>query len=447
MDISLAYQYAGMFAWNDTNFDNFMDISAASLGDSELTHYWMPIDVESVSFTTPGEGWGNLNATDSEYRPVDETIDFGVTFSNVTGEVYPFGVRSYFDWYEGAYYGSDFSEFDERPTECLTEEFSIDVHFTGDVNETGGSNTAEVKFDITVGDWEMDFPSATNPLEGRSLAVAFYSDLTILTSGGMTANATYIDDYGQTVTNDQAASSYNFTMASGLSDVALMSLGGAPYTWSKNTSMPVTVDAQTVPLDAFSAIYVSGGGHSATTFSIASTQFFTVIGFPQWDGWAVTVDPVFVAYISGGTTDIAGPSITSVARDPIGPTSSDSVTVSCDIQDITGVSSATLQYRVDSGSWTNVTMTQSGNTWSGTIPAQADGASVIYRIVAYDGVGNEAVSGENSFSVSDTATTTEPTTTPTGPGPGPVEGSILFVYGGFGVLVLVVVILAVKRRK
>ncbi|MFX1485122.1 MAG: hypothetical protein ACFFCP_18230, partial [Promethearchaeota archaeon] len=36
MDVNLAYEYAGMFAWNDTNSDNFMDISAAHLGDAEL---------------------------------------------------------------------------------------------------------------------------------------------------------------------------------------------------------------------------------------------------------------------------------------------------------------------------------------------------------------------------------------------------------------------------
>jgi hypothetical protein len=658
MDVNLAYQYAGMFAWNDTNLDNFMDISAASLSDSELTHYWMPIDVESVSFTTPGEAWGNFNPTDSVYRQMNETIDFGVTFTNVTGEVYPFGERTYFDWYEDAYYGSDFSDFDERPTECLTEEFSIDVHFTGAVNETDDTGIAEVKFDITVGDWDMYTPGGDNALEGRSLAVAFYSDIAIQTSGGLTANASYIDDLGQTVTNDQAAASYNFTMASGLSDVALMSLGGAPYTWSKNTSMPVTVDAQTVPLSAFSAIYLSGGGHTATTFSIASTQFFTVIGFPQWDGWAVTVDPIFVGYIStgtsdgtaptfgtvadspldilgtdychveafvsdtggsdlktvkvydidqdenhtmtfnegtgryeaniqrridgrytfnyqiiaednagnvgvssseaflfrdnidptidtlnivngtgpsgeiatitatvsdtggsgvstvtltysntsgdfnvpmtfsvgdwtgvipnhapgtivsyyvtvvdvdgnsvqstpaqftffaGGTPDTLGPSVTLVAHNPTSPTPSDSVTVSSDILDISGVGSAVLQYSVDSGAWTNVTMTNIGDTWSGTIPAQADGASVTYRIVAYDGIGNEAIGPENSYTVAEAVTTTTttvpPTTTTTGPtppGPGPINEEMIMVYGGFGALVLIVVILAVKRRK
>ncbi|MHA2152069.1 MAG: hypothetical protein ACXAAQ_08815, partial [Candidatus Thorarchaeota archaeon] len=374
MDVNLTYQYAGMFAWNDTNVDNFMDISADSLSASELTHYWMPIDVESVSFTTPGEGWGNLNAADSEYRPVNETIDFGVTFNNVTGQVYPFGVRSYFDWYEDAYYGSDFSDFDERPTECLTEEFTIDVHFTGEVNETDDTGIAEVKFDITVGDWEMYTPGGDSALDGRSLAVAFYSDISILTSGGLTANATYIDDLGQTVTNDEAASSYNFTMASGLSDVALMSLGGAPYTWSKNTSLPVTVDAQTVPLDAFSAIYVSGGGHSATTFSIASTQFFTVIGFPQWDGWAVTVDPIFVGYISTGTTDSEAPQFGTVSDSPVNLLGVDNVHIEADVTDAGGSDIATVKvYDIDLDVNHTMTFNEGTGYYEVDIPRSVDG--------------------------------------------------------------------------
>lgn len=666
MDINLAYQYAGMFAWNDTNVNNFMDVSKESLGSAELTHYWMPIDVGSVTFTTPGEGWGNFNGTDSEYRAVDETIDFGVTFNNVNGQVFPFGVKSYFDWFEGSYYGSDFESFDERPTECLTEEFSLDVHFTGNVNATG-ANIAEVKFDITVGDWDMYTPGGIDVLEGRSLAVAFYSDITIMTSGGMTANAIYIDDLGQTITNDQAASSANFTMASGLSDVALMNLGGAAYDWSKNMSMPTTVDAQTVPVTAFSSIYVSGGGSSATTFSVASTQFYTVLGFQQWDGWAVSVDPVFVGYISHGTTDseaptfgglshaattvgledavhiqasvadeggseiaevkvwdidnnvnytmtyneglgvfeidltrdpahqesynfhyrivasdnagnsaqtsiqtfvfrdnidpilgtlswdnstdgygneIAiveltvtdtggsgvdtvtltysnstgdfdvvmvlnagsyegtipnhdpgttvdfwvtavdgdgnsvqstteqftfatggvldtfGPSMSSISHDPVNPAPTDTVTVSANVYDVTGVDYVTLQYKVDSGAWTNVSMTGVAASYSGDIPAKTDGTTVTYQLVAMDTLGNEAVSGEFFYIVAepttttttptDTTTTDVPTTTTTGggTGPGTIDGqTMMLLLGGVGALILVIVIVVAMKKR
>jgi len=450
MDVNLAYQYAGMFAWNDTDSDNFMTISTESLGSAELTHYWMPVDVESVSFITPGEAWGNPNTTDSEYRAVDETIDFGVSFANVTGVVYPFGERSYFDWYDGVLTGSDFTDFDERPSECLTEEFSIDVHFTGEINATGGSNSANVKFDIGVGEWDVDFPSATNPLEGMSLAVAFYSDLTIYTSGGLTANATYINDEGQVITNDQEEASLNFTMASGLSSVAMMGLGGAPYDWAFNSSYPSTVGAQTVPVSTFSEIYTSGGGSSATTFSITSQQFYTVLSFKWWDGYGVYVDPVFVSYISHGTADVNGPSLSSISHEPFSPTSLNPVTVTVNIQDPSGVDYAVLQYKIDSGDWNNVSMSSDGDIYSADIPAQAEGTVVTYRIVAVDTLGNEVVSDDFSYTIGDGSTTTIPetTTTSTSGGSGPLDSQtmmmLLAVVGG---IILIVVIIAATRRR
>jgi len=656
MDINLAYEYAGMFAWEDEDDDNFMDVSSESLGDAEMSHYWMPIDVESVSFVTPGEAFGNFNSTDTMLLDVNDTIDFGVTFTNVTGMVFPFGQFSYWDWYDGKYHGSDFSTFNERPTECTTEEFSLVVHFTGIVNETG-SNIAQVKFDITIGDWDIDTPGGRSVIEGVSLAVAFYSDLSIVSGGGGGATASYLDDYSQVLSNDVASPSSNYTMTSGVSSVALMSLGGAPYSWTKNASQQCTVDAQTVPIAAVSAIYVSGGGGTATTFSISSEQFYTLIGFKWWDGWAVSVDPIFVAYVSPGSADTEapsfgstfhsaveitgvdyvhieasvsdaggsqiagvkvwdidnnvnysmtfneglnvwevniprsidgrynfnyqivatdnagnvaytstqsfmfrdniaptidtlnivngtnpmgheiatvtatvsdtggsgidyviltywnttgvfnvtmtfsvgsysgeipnhapstivqygvtaydidgnlewsgwdtftfslgagpdtiGPSVTLVSHDPTSPGSSDAVTVSADIQDVSDVSSAVLQYRVDSGAWNNVTMNSVGTTWSAVIPAQADGSTVIYRIVAYDTVGNEAVSGEYSYDVEDVVTTpttpTQPTTSRPPPPPPPIgDESLLMVYGAFGALVIIVLLLAARRRK
>jgi hypothetical protein len=649
-DIYLAYQYAGMFAWEDSNDDNFMDIDVASLGNAEMTHYWMPVDVDSVSFVTPGVAWGDNSTAGSEYRPVNETIDFGVSFTNVTGIVFPFGEFSYWDWYVGQYHGSDFNSFDERPTECTTEEFSLAVHFTGLVNQT--VNIAQVKFDITVGQWDLDTPGGTNVLEDVSLAVSFLSDLTVvLGGGGGGASAAYIDDFGQVLNNDIASPSDNYTMAAGNSSVALMNLGGAPYSWAKNASFPATVTAQTMPLSAMSAMYLSGSGGTATTFSISSDQFYTLIGFKWWDGWAVTVDPIFVGYISHGDStppsintvshqrleigvedychiqvevedpggldevkvwdidnnlnhtmtfnessgfwevdvlrtddgiydfnyqivatdnagnsaytttrtfsfwdnvfpeittmsiengtdglgreiatvtatvideggsgldqvtltysnatgdfavamtpsggdhigtipnhapttivsywvtvtdgegnsvessvqqftfatgaggDVYGPSISLIDHDPATPTSSQAVTVSGTILDVSGVDSAVLQYRIGTGAWVNVTMTPSGDTWSAMIPAQADGTSVTYRIVAYDSLGNEAISGEFSYEVSD-ATTTSGTST-TGPTrttePGePFDTNLLIIIGGLGVLVLLIVVLARARRR
>lgn len=95
---------------------------------------------------------------------------------------------------------------------------------------------------------------------------------------------------------------------------------------------------------------------------------------------------------------------------------------------------------------------QFGTTYSATIPAQPEGALVTYRIVAYDPLGNEAISPPDDYEVQDVTTTpTEPTTTeptPTEPGPGPGDAeTMLMVYGAFGALVVIVLALGARRRK
>ena len=138
------------------------------------------------------------------------------------------------------------------------------------------------------------------------------------------------------------------------------------------------------------------------------------------------------------------------------PGTSDAVTVSADIQDISGVASAVLQYNVDSGAWVNVTMTSVGTTYSAMIPTQDEDALVTYRIVAYDTIGNEAISPTDSYEVHDVPTTTTPTeptvteppTSPTEPGPGPGDQETMFmIYGAFGALVVIVLALGALRRK
>ncbi|MHA2135338.1 MAG: hypothetical protein ACW99J_15875, partial [Candidatus Thorarchaeota archaeon] len=152
VSVDVWYEYAGMFAWNDTNDNEVMDYDPADLTVSEATHYWLPLSVDSVQFTTP-----NSTTSGDENWPANMTVPFGVEFQNVSGTVFPFGDFSYWDWYMGQYYGSDFASFDERPSEAAVDKFEIGVAFTGTINGTG-NNEGEVKFNMTVGDWDIDAP-------------------------------------------------------------------------------------------------------------------------------------------------------------------------------------------------------------------------------------------------------------------------------------------------
>ena len=107
-----------------------------------------------------------------------------------------------------------------------------------------------------------------------------------------------------------------------------------------------------------------------------------------------------------GTDIIIGsgpPNITSETRTPCAPGTTDDVTVTADISDNSTVSSATLFYSVDGGTYTSVAMTASGTSYSGTIPSTGtEGADVDYYIEAIDdGVGQSGV--DTSYSPYDPA--------------------------------------------
>lgn len=89
-----------------------------------------------------------------------------------------------------------------------------------------------------------------------------------------------------------------------------------------------------------------------------------------------------------GVVTAAPPIISNVQLSNAVPTTSQSQTVSATVTDIDGiVISASLYYSVGLGNqtYTSVAMTQSGNTWSATIPAVGiDSSYVNYWIRAYD---------------------------------------------------------------
>jgi hypothetical protein len=92
----------------------------------------------------------------------------------------------------------------------------------------------------------------------------------------------------------------------------------------------------------------------------------------------------------------SAPSIISVTRNYVTPTSAQAVTVSAQITDVTlNVASATLHYAVGVGNTTYITVamtlssgTNTSGVWTADIPAQADGAFVKYYVSAVDNNGN-----------------------------------------------------------
>ncbi len=86
----------------------------------------------------------------------------------------------------------------------------------------------------------------------------------------------------------------------------------------------------------------------------------------------------------GGAVDTP-PVIANMMHSPAVPADTDIVTVSADVTDDSAVSSVTLFYSVNGGIESSAAMSLSaGDTYTGTIPAQANTASVVYRVEATD---------------------------------------------------------------
>ncbi len=135
-------------------------------------------------------------------------------------------------------------------------------------------------------------------------------------------------------------------------------------------------------------IYPGNGVYNVTTYANG-----------KMDTDIVTIDDMCAE--ASLQLDITDPMISNVAQDPITPNYKQSVTVTAEISDPTGITSVTLKYD-DGGGWTDATMSLvSGNQYSGTIPAQAYGTHVQYYIVAVDNSDNTATSEENSYTTID----------------------------------------------
>jgi hypothetical protein len=96
-------------------------------------------------------------------------------------------------------------------------------------------------------------------------------------------------------------------------------------------------------------------------------------------------------------SDFDLPLISDVSHSPSSPTSADSVTITATVTDASGLQSVILSYRVDDGSWTNVTMTlQSGSTYQVTIGSFAAGSNISYYVIAIDDSQNHNTATDNN---------------------------------------------------
>ena len=133
--------------------------------------------------------------------------------------------------------------------------------------------------------------------------------------------------------------------------------------------------------------------------------------------------------------DVAPPLIYGLQVNPTAPEYGEEVTLSLVCSDVTGVENATLYYAVEdtaafsrAQSWISVNMSSVGMLYSGSIPAQEYGKTVLYYVAAYDTFGQESSIGSDTAPLSyEVADTQAPTMNVYAPSSSePVRGVVTF---------------------
>jgi len=197
-------------------------------------------------------------------------------------------------------------------------------------------------------------------------------------------------DYNIVVYNDQGrANSLNFSYSS----------NNSTYTDVSALDFTTPEDADTEP-----SWQTTSRSTTISGLSIANGNYFYI----RWSSNDVSgsgsrdefgVDDIVINAPAGNIL----PSISNISYSPTPPTSSDAVTITADITDSDGTISTTeINWGLSSGSLTNtVTMTANGgDSYSGTIPAQAGSETVYYEIYAVDNDGGSTTSSEENYAVS-----------------------------------------------
>jgi hypothetical protein len=185
-----------------------------------------------------------------------------------------------------------------------------------------------------------------------------------------------------------------------------------------------------IAIDSIGTAYVAGKTYS--------DNFFTE---SPYDGSLSGSTDAFLAKLTD-IGDLTGPDV-QLSHNPENPVTTDDVTITASISDQHGVVSATLEYSINLGvSWNNISMTKTGSVWTGIIQSQPVDTEVWYRVYAQDDRSNWAISPTKTYSVGEAPTSTTTTSSQANQGLDP-----FLIASIVGVVVLIIVIIAVKRKQ
>ena len=209
-----------------------------------------------------------------------------------------------------------------------------------------------------------------------------YPDWIEIYNGGETA----VDLQGLYLTDDPAQPT-RYQIPSSIvvpaKGVVLFYADGQPEQGASHTNFGLGAGGEDVQLvDSDGSTVIDSRTFGAQTTDISEGRFPD--GGDSWQNFTAPTP---------GSSNAIGPIITNVSHTPDAPSSSDTVTVEATITDNGSISSASLFYSLNEGSFAEMGMTgQGGDVYAATIPAQATDTVVDYYVEATDNDGLSSTS-------------------------------------------------------
>ena len=296
---TIEVSFAGMLLYVDQDGDSVLDMGISPLlgaaDPEEATHVFIINSADDIELKLPFNG--TYGANGSVKVPGGTTVDFGVSLTDINGTLFPLKVgnddrvHSVWSFIREVPLYVDPSDFEKSPSPANVTSLSLTAHFhlgAGQSNYRG-----VLKVDQEVGDWSVATGNdAPANLTGRSLAMAYYGKFI---QGNYTAR--FFSESGNVVDSDSNSTMSNsFSFKVGSSTIADFQMGGSTYTL--NGSKTLMACSSTIPLSAFSGMYVGETGDSIANITITGETYFMATCFPEWGGEDVQNDPSYISYIS-----------------------------------------------------------------------------------------------------------------------------------------------------
>ena len=282
----------------------------------------------------------------------------------------------------------------ENPT--ATENVTISATI---IDPDGSISSVELKWGITSGSYTNTIPMTNSgddysgdiPMQAYGTKVYF-----IIDASDNKAENKQTSEYEYTVNDLPAISNIDFTPTTPISTENVTvsatitdsdgTISSADLKWGTTPGAYTNTISMTNSDDDYSGVIPMQTNGTEVYFIIAVLDNET--GNKQTSEYNYTVNNL--------------PVISNIETNPENPTATENVTISATITDTDGsISSADLKWGTTSGSYTNtISMTNSGDDYSGEIPAQIASAKVYFKIEAIDNLFEKANYNSN-YSVSE----------------------------------------------